>query len=191
MQTFKYRLQQLLDLKIDHRSQLQLSVARCEKELAVEKEELAALRRSESELQEKLFASRRMFLAGRDGASGLTIQQHRDYLSGLTLDLETARNSTFSQQLRVHEFEEKLAQARRNLTECLREIDVLTKHREKLHKRFLRALEMKDTAEQDEIGATMFLRGPQSAGRGAKQEGNTTSSPTCQSSSSSPGGPLL
>jgi uncharacterized coiled-coil DUF342 family protein len=92
------------------------------------------------------------------GSTAVAIRQHRDYLSGLAADLEMARNSTFSQQSRVRKFEEKLAEAKRQLTECLREIDVLTKHRDRLQQRFLRAVEAREAAEQDEIGAVMFLR---------------------------------
>ncbi len=158
MHTFKYRLQPLLDLKIDQKSQLQTSVAQCQKELAAEQEELAGLRRIESQLEEKLLEARRAMFGSSVGSTGLAIQQYRDYLSGLATDLETARNSTFSQQLRVSEFEAKLAEARRQLTECLREIDVLTKHRDRLQQRFLKAAEIKEAAVQDEIGTTMFVR---------------------------------
>lgn len=158
MQTFKYRLQPLLDLKIDQKSQLQASVAQCQRELAAEQEELAKLQRAEGQLEKKLLEARRAMFAGANGASGFAIQQHKDYLNGLATDLETARNSTFSQQLRVSEFEAKLAEAKRQLMECLREIDVLTKHRERLQQRFVKAAENKEAAVQDEIGTAMFVR---------------------------------
>jgi flagellar export protein FliJ len=158
LHTFKYRLQPLLDLKNDQKSQLQTSVVQCQKELAAEQEELAALQRIESQREEKLREARRAMFGGSVGSTGLAIQQYRDYLSGLATDLETARNSTFSQQLRVSEFEAKLAEAKRQLAECLREIDVLTKHRDRLQQRFLKAAELKEAAVQDEIGTTMFVR---------------------------------
>jgi flagellar export protein FliJ len=158
LQTFKYRLQPLLDLKTDQKSQLQASVAQCQRELAAEQEELAKLQRAENQLEEKLLEARRDMFGGVAGATGLAIQQYRDYLRGVAADLETARNSTFSQQLRVSEFEAKLAEAKRQLTECLREIDVLTKHRDRLQQRFLKAAEIKEAAVQDEIGANMFIR---------------------------------
>jgi flagellar export protein FliJ len=158
LHTFKYRLQPLLDLKNDQKSQLQTSVVQCQKELAAEEEELAALQRIESQREEKLREARRAMFGGSVGSTGLAIQQYRDYLSGLATDLETARNSTFSQQLRVSEFEAKLAEAKRQLAECLREIDVLTKHRDRLQQRFLKAAELKEAAVQDEIGTTMFVR---------------------------------
>src|SRR5206468_3737218 len=102
--------------------------------------------------------SRRGLLAGSSGATGLAIQQYRDYLSGLEMDLESARNSTFSQQQRVREFEDRLAESKRELNECLREIDVLSKHHDRLRLRFLRAVERKEAAEQDEIGTSMFVK---------------------------------
>jgi flagellar export protein FliJ len=158
LHTFKYRLQLLLDLKNDQKPQLQTTVAQCQKDLAAEQEELAGLRRIESELEQKLLEARRAMFGGSVGSSGLAIQQYRDYLSGLVADLETARNSTFSQQLRVNEFEAKLAEAKRKLAECLREIDVLTKHHDRVQQRFLKAAEVKEAAVQDEIGTTMFVR---------------------------------
>jgi flagellar biosynthesis chaperone FliJ len=155
---FKYRLQPLLDLKTERKSQLQVSVAQRQKELAAEQEELAGLRRSEKQREEQLRESRRAMLAGSSGWTGLAIQQYRDYLSGLEMDLEIAKNSTFSQQQRVREFEDRLAESKRDLNECLREIDVLNKHHNRLRLRFLRAIEQKEAAEQDEIGTSMFLK---------------------------------
>jgi flagellar biosynthesis chaperone FliJ len=156
--TFKYRLQTLLDLKIDRKAELQVCVAQRHKELAAEQEELEQLQQTEKQLEEKLLQARRAMLSDSVGSTAVAIRQHRDYLSGLAADLEMARNSTFSQQSRVRKFEEKLAEAKRQLTECLREIDVLTKHRDRLQQRFLRAVEAREAAEQDEIGAVMFLR---------------------------------
>ena len=158
MHTFKYRLQPLLDMKIERKSRLQADVAQCQRELSAEQDELARLRSAEGQLEEKLLGARRAMFPGANGASGFAVQQCRDYLSGLAIDLETARNSTFSQQLRVSEFEAKLAQVKRQLTECLREIDVLTKHRERLQQRFVKAAENKEAAVQDEIGTAMFVR---------------------------------
>jgi flagellar biosynthesis chaperone FliJ len=158
LQTFKYRLQPLLDLKIDLKAQLQASVEQSQRTLAAELEELAKLQQAERQLEEKLFEARRTMFGGANSASGFAIQQYRDYLSGLAIDLETARNSTFSQQLQVSESEAKLAEAKRKLTEGLQEIDVLTRHRDRLQQRFLKAAENKEAAVQDEIGAAMFVR---------------------------------
>jgi flagellar biosynthesis chaperone FliJ len=158
VQTFKYRLQVLFDLKIERRGNLQLIVAECQKELAAEREELLRLRHDEQVLERKLDESRRGALTGSGGATGLAIQQHRDYLSGLTMDLETARNSGFSQERRVREFEQRLAEVWKQLTDCLREIEVLEKHRDKLRQRFERDSEAREAAEQDEIGTAAFLQ---------------------------------
>lgn len=159
MQTFKYRLQVLLDLKIERRGQLQLVVVERQNELASEQEELSELRRKERMLEQKLAESRQsMFANPGRGLTGLAIRQHRDYLSGLTMDLDAARDAALSQAGRVREFERLLAQAWSALTECLREIEVLEKHRNKLRQRFAQIADAKEMAEQDEIGINTFQR---------------------------------
>lgn len=159
VRTFKYRLQPLLDLKVDRKSQLQMAVAQCQNELSAEQEALAQLRREESQLEEKLAERRRNVLTGSDGSTGLAVQQYKDHLSGLAADLQLAKNSVFSQLLRVREFEEKVAETRRQLTECSREVDVLSKHRDRLQRRFLRVAQANEAAQHDEIGTTMFIHG--------------------------------
>jgi flagellar biosynthesis chaperone FliJ len=53
--------------------------------------------------------------------------------------------------------EERLAEARRDLGEITREVEVLHKHRERLEQRFLREIERKDALEQDEIGNVLYM----------------------------------
>jgi flagellar protein FliJ len=158
MAPFRYRLQPLLDLKLERRDEVQRDLALRLKELASEQKALEELVQGRARMEEKLFRSRRDVLAGADGASGLAIRQRTDYLRGLTTDLEAAKDAEFSQRMRVREFEERVAKTRRQLADCSREVEVLQKHREHLEKRFVREGEQKDAAEQDEIGSAMFTR---------------------------------
>ncbi|MBV9508138.1 MAG: flagellar export protein FliJ [Acidobacteriia bacterium] len=152
---FKYRLQKLLDLKLERKEELQRDLAQRLAELAAEQKAHQELEAARARMEEKLASLKRVPL----GMSGLAIQQYRDYLRGLVMDVEATRDAEFSQRLRVQEFAENVAKARRVLAECSRELEVLNKHRDRLEKRFLKEAERKEAADQDEIGSMLFSRG--------------------------------
>jgi flagellar export protein FliJ len=159
MARFTYRLQRLLDVKIERKEQLERNLVQCQRELVAEQEALDELRRAQARIEEKLTVSKRSILGGSAGVSEHVIRQRTDYLHGLASDLEAAKNAEFSQRLRVREFEERLAEARHLLAEGSREVEVLNKHRDRLEKRFLKELEKQEAAEQDEIATSMFNQG--------------------------------
>jgi flagellar biosynthesis chaperone FliJ len=72
--------------------------------------------------------------------------------------LKAAGEAVIVQQLRVHEFEDLVTEARRELAECTRQVEILNKHRERLASRFRREMEAKEAREQDEMGNIIFLR---------------------------------
>ena len=155
---FKYRLQTLLDLKLERKEELQRDLAQRLAELAAEQKAHQELEAARARMEEKLASLKRVPL----GMSGLAIQQYRDYLRGLVMDVEAARDAEFSQRLRVQEFQDNVGKARRALAECSREVEVLNKHRDRLEKRFLKEAERKEAADQDEIGSMLFSRGRRS-----------------------------
>jgi flagellar biosynthesis chaperone FliJ len=151
MARFTYRLQQLLDLKLERKDQLQQELARRQQELAAEQEAGEELRRERMEVQENLKAARSSMLGSTQGASGRAFGQRADYVRGLTGDLAAAKDAEFAQELRIREFEERVAAARRVLADCSREVEVLNKHRDRLERRFLKELEKREAIQQDDI----------------------------------------
>ena len=159
MEQFKYRLQPLLDLKLEKQTQLQLALVQRQKELAAEKEALEQLRREQARIQEKLTSARPGVMAGGNGVTGREVRLYVDYLRGLEADLAAAIDAVGSQQLRIREFEERVVKARQAVAECAREIEVLNKYRARLEKRFLDKIGREEALAQDEIGNTMFVHG--------------------------------
>jgi flagellar export protein FliJ len=154
MAPFQYRLQPLLDLKLERRKQLELALAQKQKELAAEQEALAELEHTQAGLEEKLAQSRRSVLG--QGANGYTLGLFTEYLRGLAGDVEAGKGAVSAQRVRVGEFQERVAEARRLLAEAVREVDVLNKHRDRLEKRFQKTVERKEALEQDEMGGIIF-----------------------------------
>jgi flagellar export protein FliJ len=156
MASFQYRLQPLLDLKIERKKQLELALIQAQKELAAEKEALKELERAQAELEDRLVQSRRSALDPKKGTSGYKLALHTEYVRGLVGDVETAKGAVTAQQTRIGEFEQRVVEARRLLFEAVREVEVLKKHRERLEKRFQKAVERKDALEQNEMGSIIF-----------------------------------
>jgi flagellar export protein FliJ len=156
MPQFKYRLQPLLDMKIERKDELEAALAQRRKELKAEQEALAELARAQEALTAKLADALRARLGAGAGANGHVLGQHTEYLRGLAGDVTAGKGAVSAQRLRVREFEARVTEARCLLAEAVREVDVLNKHRERLETRFRRALERKEAVDQDEMGGIIF-----------------------------------
>jgi flagellar export protein FliJ len=156
MAPFQYRLQPLLDLKVERREELERALAKRLRELAAEEEALTELERSLEALRSKLVQAFRARLNAGSQTDGHTLRLHTQYLRGLTDDVETGKGAVAAQRVRVGEFQDRVAETRRQLAEASREVEVLNKHRERLEKGFLKAVERKEALEQDEMGGIIF-----------------------------------
>ena len=156
MPTFKYRLQPLLEIKIERKEALEQELAQRRKELASEQQALTDLERAQEALSLRLAETLRARLGAGTNADGRMLGQHTDFLRGLTADVTEGKSAVTAQRLRVRDFDDRVARARRSLAEAAREVDVLEKHRERLRQRFVRALERKEAVEQDEMGGIIF-----------------------------------
>jgi flagellar biosynthesis chaperone FliJ len=159
MPQFTYRLQVLLDQKITAKQEAQQVLADRQKELRAEQDALEECRRQETLVSGKIGDARGKLLSrGGLGTSGEAVRLYRDYLRGLQADLDAAKDTSFSQQLRLREAEERLAEARSSLAEASRQVEVLEKHRARLERRFLREAEHQEALAQEEMGNVMFSR---------------------------------
>ena len=156
MAAFRYRLQPLLDLKLERREELERALAKRQRELAAEEEALAELGRAQDAMKSKLVEALRARLSAGAHTDGHTLRLHTQYLRGLTADVETGKGAVAAQRVRVDEFQDRVAEARRQLAEAAREVEILDKHRERLEKAFLKAAERKEALEQDEMGGIIF-----------------------------------
>lgn len=157
--TYQYRLQPLLDLKLERRDKLVRVHTGLQRELAVEKRLLAELEREQEDLNLKLNAALRARLnLGSDG-QGYHLELYSLHLQGLIGDVEAGKDAVAAQRVRVSEFEDRVVEARNQVVEAARDVEVLKKHRERLKQRALKAIQRKEALEQDEIGNVIFNQG--------------------------------
>lgn len=160
MAGFKFRLQPLLDEKLQKKKEAEDALVARQKELRAEEERLKELR-----LHEQSQIAKRVRLRGEllsfplgGNLSGEEIQRRMQYLKALGLEVDAARDAVFSQQMTIDEAREKLAEAQRNLAECSREAEVMNKYRAKLQQRWARDIEQKEALEQDEVGNMLYMK---------------------------------
>jgi flagellar export protein FliJ len=153
---FRFRLQILLEQKLQAKKEVEEELAKRQAELAAEQNTLADLQRRAESLTQKLHNARREG-AHMSSVSGQDLLNYSTYLESLGEDIESARDAVFAQELVLDEFKEKVEQARAHLADCSREAEILTKYKDKLERRFQRQVEQKEELEQDEIGNMLYL----------------------------------
>ena len=159
MTPFQYRLQPLLEMKLERRKESERALIGRQRELAMEGEALAELEQAQNDLRLKAAEALRTRLRTDSNANGNTLELHTQYLRGLAADVEAGKGAVAAQRIRVGESQDMVAEARRQLAEAAREVEVLNKHRERLEKSFLRTRERTEAQEQDEMGSIIFNNG--------------------------------
>ena len=155
MPSLKYRLQPLLDHKTHLKEQAEEALAQKQKQLRLAGEKLEELRASERTLTIKKQTLRRDLLPAH-AITGAEVRGRCEHLQSVSLELEAARDAVFAQQLFIEDCTEQVDQAQRHLVKCLRDVEILNKHREKLEQRFQREVDRKEALELDEIGNMLY-----------------------------------
>jgi flagellar biosynthesis chaperone FliJ len=157
MRAFTFRLQRLLDQKLDLESKAKLAVAEKQKTLDEQQAALSRLQEDQKRIERSIHHAREMMLTGPAANAGADIERRNEYLTALEQDFSAARRQTLIQQFAVEEAEAKLSEAQTYALECSRETKKLTRYRERLEERFLEEVQKQEEREQDEIGTTMHL----------------------------------
>lgn len=153
---FVFRLQAILDQRIDLRKQAEDELKSKERDLAAEKKMLQEL----EEAVEKAVAlyRRRRMERSRSGMSlGVPILIQNDSLIGLEMDVQEARSALLSQQIIVDQAVERVDEANMVLASRRLDEEVLEKYRQKAKSRFEQEESYKEELEQDEIGSVIYL----------------------------------
>lgn len=156
MALFQFRLQALLDRRLEEKSNAEEALAATEKELAMEQRTMKALE-EEASRAEALYRSKRMERAtsGVNGGSSLAGRSAR--LAGLQLDVHEARASILSQQVFIDQATDAVREARKEAEARRGDVNVLEKYRQKAEAKFLQEEAYREELEQDEIGNVMHL----------------------------------
>jgi flagellar biosynthesis chaperone FliJ len=156
MAEFVFRLQGLLDRRIEARRRAEEQLAACERGLAAEKKTMQELEAA-ADAAEALYQRRRAERSASGRNRGTPFLSQDSALAGLKLDVQAARSAVLSQQIFVDEASEHLEEAHAALAARKQEEDVLEKFREKAKDRFVREESYREELEQDEIGSVMYL----------------------------------
>ena len=154
MGRFVYRLEPLWDQKKALKKDAETAFGARQKELRDAQAQLEKLLGVEKQVQKKKRDFRAALLAGT--SNGRAIASRVEHLRLLERQEADARDDVFSQRLAVEECEHRLDAARQEMTERSKEVDVLSKHREKCEQDYWTEVNRKEALEQDEIGATLY-----------------------------------
>jgi hypothetical protein len=159
MAQFRYRLQTLLEQKLQAREEAQHALAAAQRDLQKEQDEFAACLREEQAAADRLQNGRAEVLSPLAGATtGEWLRLKRAHIHDLEQQHERAVAETRAQQLSVTEAEERMIAARQVLAVRSREVEVLEKHRARLERRFRSETERKEALDQEEMANVMFLQ---------------------------------
>jgi flagellar biosynthesis chaperone FliJ len=157
---FRYRLQTLLDEKVQAKEQAQHALAAAQRELRAEEEELEACVREQEGAVEKLRRARVESISPiAGGMTGEWMRLRRDHVGRLYDEWRDAAKATRAQEVSVNEAGDRLAAARDTLASRSRDVEVLEKHRARLKRRFNQEIERKEALGQEEMANVIFLRG--------------------------------
>ncbi|HEX4167443.1 MAG TPA: hypothetical protein VHZ55_18415 [Bryobacteraceae bacterium] len=155
MPPFRFRLQVLLDRRLEEQQRAEEALRQRQQELAVEQQTLEALQEEVTRISALYQRRRSERLTAHE--RGFRVSNQTDFLSALKLDIQAAQSGVLSQQLFLEQAQEAVAEAQDNLAVCRREVDALDKYREKAKKQFELEAAYREELEQDEIGSVMYL----------------------------------
>jgi flagellar biosynthesis chaperone FliJ len=154
--TFVFRLQALLDQRIDQRKQAEDQLKARESELSTEKQTLQGLEQA-VETAVALYRCRRAERSKSGMSLGVPILIQNDSLIGLEMDVQEARSAVLSQQILVDQALELVKKGNAVLASRRLDEEVLEKYRQKNKTRFEQEQSYKEELEQDEIGSVIYL----------------------------------
>lgn len=160
MARFRYRLQTLLDQKLEAKEEAQQALVAAQRELQTEQNELEARRREQESSADVLRRARAERVSPAiEGSSGEWMRFRRDHIARLVDEYDAASDAIRAQELSVTEAEERLAAARDTLGSRSRDVETLEKHRAKLERRFNDEAARKEALDQEEMANVIFLNG--------------------------------
>jgi flagellar biosynthesis chaperone FliJ len=153
---FVFRLQALLDRRIDLRKEAEDEQKARENELSAETRTLQELEQA-VETAVALYRRRRAERSKSGMSLGVPILIQNDALIGLEMDVQEARSAVLSQQILVDQARERVNEAKGTLASRRLDEEVLEKYRQKAKTRFEKEESYKEELEQDEIGNVIYL----------------------------------
>ena len=154
MAQFIYRLQLLLEQREERRKEAERELLRQEKELETQSAALQSLQQKVDQLVgRRRQLQREVTKTGDAGVlSAKDVQQRFEETQVVGLLIDDAKNAALTQRSLIEQCAARVQEAKKNLQEATREVEVLQKHRAKQEERFQRELQAQEELVLDEIG---------------------------------------
>jgi flagellar biosynthesis chaperone FliJ len=156
MPSFHFRLEPLLEKKKEDQESAEAALTSRRKELEAEQNALKNLERQAEQFTQILDEKRRQVWAN-GLSSGESLAKQNAFLLGLTDDLISVRAGIMSQKLIVSRADKAVLEATEFVAACRREVDILSKYRDKIESRFRREVARQEELESDEIGNVLYV----------------------------------
>ena len=156
MPVFHFRLQAVLDRRVEAQKKAEEALSERQKELAVEQQTLKSLEKEANRLTQR-YSVRRTERLVKETRESSRLGSITNYLFALELDMQAARSSVLSQQLFVDQAQEAVEAAQQTVSVARREVEVLEKYRDKEQHKFELEIARQEELELDEIGNVMFI----------------------------------
>lgn len=157
MAVFRFRLESLLDKKVEERDQAAAKLSETRRAHLIEQQKLKEMEKREQTIAQQIAGTRQQLLIGPH-TSSIQLIRIVEYLRGLWQDENSARHASDLQRHVVEDAESEVQKAQTWLTECSRDVEVLQKYREKLEESFVRASLRKEEIDRDETSVIMHLK---------------------------------
>jgi flagellar biosynthesis chaperone FliJ len=144
----------LLDRKVERKEEAERELAARRQRLREAEAMLAATRERLRTLEAERAARRGGLLQGISG--GLELRRRAGDLELLGRRIEESKDEAMSMLLEIEERKEQVELAAADVAGAAREVEALTKHREKGERRFRAECERIEAAAQDEIASAMY-----------------------------------
>ncbi len=177
MANFQFRLQALLEQRMDRLKKAKEELAGYEKQLVAEQRVMGELEEEVSQAEE-LYRRKRMERVSLGPGGGGSLAARSIHLRGLKMNVQAAQAGVLSQQIFVDDAKDAVDEAKAKAKTQQRDVDVIEKYRQKAEAKYLREEAYREELEQDEIGNVMHLastrhRGSEAAASSGQQNRRT------------------
>jgi len=157
MPAFRFRLQTVLDRRVQARNSAEAALIEKRLILATERCKLKNLIEQEQSIGLQIAEVRRKFMV-RAQSKSTPIDCLAGYLCGLQQDLSDTRDAVRQQHKAVEDAQTQMREAESYLAKCSRGAETLKRYRERLWDQFVRTLAQKETIDEDESAIVAHLK---------------------------------
>jgi flagellar biosynthesis chaperone FliJ len=158
MSTFRYRLEVLLEQKQKALEEAQRLLGERLAQVRTEKARLVELQMEAEQAKERAHLARQSRFQTGGPVTAQEIQSRSEEARWLEKESGWARDRVIEKRIAIEDAEDAAEQARQNVVEANRQVEVLKTHRSRQEQRFRKEQERLESIAMDDAGNAQFLR---------------------------------